>query len=188
MCAAAFVGRLDPAVGPMFAEEKVEPLSEGGQIRSDRNLIKPQASIAKHGPGGQLPMNILEQVLHGDRLGLALLMSSDITTNDLHHVIKQQAERELEDSRFGSAPDEAAQMKDFGNFLKYLFDAPALQVVSEQSRGRVTVVIQKIRDQDDVRLAGSLQRDLANVAAFGMTRRSKPAPFLEKVSALSIDA
>src|SRR3981189_1500261 len=79
-------------------------------------------------------------------------------------------------------------MEDLRDFLEYLLDAPTIQVVLEQFHGRVSIGIQKVGDQSNVLLAGSLQCDLPDVATFGMIGCSNPAPFLEEGSALSIDS
>src|SRR5260370_35113430 len=79
-------------------------------------------------------------------------------------------------------------MEDFRDFLEYLLDAPAVQIVREQIPGRIASGVQEVGDQRDVRLAGPLQRDLPDVAAFGMIGGSQPAPFLEECSALGVDS
>src|SRR5450759_2177706 len=110
-------------------------------------------------------------------------MSGDITTDHLDHVVQQQAERELEDRRLWRASDQTLQMKDFRDLLKYLLDAPALQVMIQQILGGITIGIQEVGDNCNVRFAGPLQCDLPDITAFEMSGRSHPTPFFKECSA-----
>ena len=51
------------------------------------------------------------------------------------------------------------QMKDFCDLLKYLLNAPAVQIMREQVLGRISVRIEKIGDQRNIGFAGTLQCD-----------------------------
>src|SRR6476646_5973024 len=132
-------------------------------------------------------MDIEKQVFDRDRLGGGLLVSGDVTANQLNQVIEHEAEGELKDGRFRRAADQALQVKDFGDFLKDLLNAPALQVVVEQLRGWIKLGIQEVSDQRHLRLARTLQRDLPDISPFGMIDRSQPTPLFPKSSALGVD-
>ena len=164
----------------------METSRQAGQIRREGNLIKRQARFEKYRPGGQFAMNVPKQVLKGYRLSVAFLMSGDIATDHLDHVVQQQAEPELKDRRLRRASDQTLQMKDFRDLLEDLLDSPALQVMIQQILGGITLGIQKVSDNYNVRFAGPLQCDLSDIAALGMIGRSHPAPFLKECSASGI--
>ena len=166
----------------------METSSQCGNVRSNGYIFKRYAGLRDNRPGSQLSMNIQKQVFDRDRLCFPALMSGDVAPDDLDQVIQQKAECELEDRRFRTAADQALQMEHFRNFLEYLLDAPAVQVVLEQIVGWIRIGIQEISDQGNVRLAGPLQRDLTDVAAFAMICRSEPAPFLEECPTLGVDS
>ena len=76
-------------------------------------------------------MHIEEQVFDRDRFGRAPSVGSDVTADQLDQVVEHEAEGKLEDGRLRPAPNQALQVKNLGNFLKDLLNAPALEVMFE---------------------------------------------------------
>src|SRR5262249_19064731 len=149
---------------------------------ADRRDCQWHARLHEDRPGGQLPMNVEKQVLDREGFGLTLLMGGDVTADDLNQVVKQQAEGELEDRRFGGAADQSLQMKNLRDLMKDLLDAPTLQVMIEQVGGRIECRIHEVGDQYHVGLTGTRKRDLPDVPLLGMIACSQPAPFVSKRS------
>src|SRR5205807_7488558 len=125
---------------------------------SDLGNLQPDIRLGEDRPRGQLPMHVKEQIFDRDRLSGALLMGSNITTDELDQVVEHKAKRELKDGRFRRAPDQALQMKNLGDFLEDLLNPPALQVMFEQLFGRIKLGIHQIGDNRHVRLSRTLER------------------------------
>ncbi len=109
-------------------------------------------------------------------------------SDDLDHVVKQQAERELEDRRFRRAANKPLQMKDFRNLLERTWRCPSVQVVIQQIPGRIAIGIQRSVTITTSSSPGRCRCQLPDIAAFRMVGRPEPTPFLKKWSASGVDS
>jgi hypothetical protein len=126
MRATAFVDGLDPAVRPLGAEAGVEAGSQDFEVWCQGNVVQRYARFDQDRPGGHLAMNVQEQVFGGDGLRRTVLVSGNVTADELDEIVQQQAEGELEDGCLRSAADQALQMEDFRDLLEHLFDEPSI--------------------------------------------------------------
>ena len=146
-----------PAVEPEAVQQLAQPNLY--LLRCPFSLEVPQRVVMfdYHVPGNQLPLHIIEEVFSGNLVAWSLDPGRDYPTNDLDHVVQQETQGKLKNRSLRRARDQSREPKHFRHLLKYLFDAPTLQIDFEHVRGRELVVSDG--PEDNVLLARSFQRN-----------------------------
>jgi len=175
---------LSPGLGEPFEQIGAEVIDRGGPAAQGGNeLVNRNQDVERD----QFPIEVVEELESGKGGRGTVLCFGDEAAHDVEQVVQQHAQGGLKDNRVGTAADETAEMKDFGNLLEHLLDAPAAPVKFEKIVGRITVGVEQVRDQAKRWLAGAVQRDATDDHG-SLTTAVQLADFIGPGSAFRIDA
>ena len=111
---------------------------------------------------GQLLVHILEEFLRRNGRRSDVLRVGDDGSDGLQQVVEQHAKRSLEDDRLRAAADQMRQVKNIGDLLENILDAPALTIEGQEVVGRIECDVEQVGDEDDGFLILACQRDAAD--------------------------
>ena len=146
--AAARSRGLPPTIAPHAAQTFLQVRRNSAAVgASPSNVSRHLFLLDQLVHRNQLPLQVVEQLLVGDLLGLAFLVECQVGAQYLQRVVQQQADRQLEKHRLRHRPDQVLERKYIGDLVENPLDAPPLFVRRQQTLGGIRGLVQQIRDQ-----------------------------------------